>query len=118
MEHISSNPWGFPCGSAGKDSTYHADPGLIPGWGISSGGGNGNPLQYFCLGIPWTEEPAGLQCVGWPRVGHDCVTPLFPQTLPPVTLSRGWELVTHLWIFALLSALLPEVTVHSWRLLS
>ena len=25
------------------------DVGSIPGSGISSGGGNGNPLQYFCL---------------------------------------------------------------------
>ena len=21
--------------------------------------------------IPWTEEPGGLQSIGWPRVGHD-----------------------------------------------
>ena len=21
--------------------------------------------------IPWTEEPSGLQSLGWPRVGHD-----------------------------------------------
>jgi len=21
--------------------------------------------------IPWTEEPGGLQCMGWQRVGHD-----------------------------------------------
>ena len=26
--------------------------GLIPGWGRSSGGENGNPLQYFCLENP------------------------------------------------------------------
>ena len=25
------------------------NPGLIPGSGGSPGGGNGNPLQYFCL---------------------------------------------------------------------
>ena len=25
------------------------------------GEGNGNPLQYSCLEIPWTEEPGGLQ---------------------------------------------------------
>ena len=25
------------------------DSGLIPGWGRSPGGGNGNPLQYSCL---------------------------------------------------------------------
>ena len=24
----------------------------IPGWGRSPGGGNGNPLQYSCLGNP------------------------------------------------------------------
>ena len=26
------------------------DVGLIPGWGRSPGEGNGNPLQYSCLG--------------------------------------------------------------------
>ena len=26
------------------------DAGLIPGWGSSPGGGNGNPLQHSCLG--------------------------------------------------------------------
>ena len=29
-----------------------ADPGLIPGSGRSSGGGNDNPLQYSCLENP------------------------------------------------------------------
>ena len=28
------------------------DPGSIPGWGRSLGGGHGNPLQYSCLGNP------------------------------------------------------------------
>ena len=28
------------------------DPGSIPGWGRSPGGGNGNPLQYSCLENP------------------------------------------------------------------
>ena len=28
------------------------DEGLIPGSGRSPGGGNGNPLQYFCLENP------------------------------------------------------------------
>ena len=28
------------------------DPGSIPGWGRSFGGGNGYPLQYSCLENP------------------------------------------------------------------
>ena len=40
------------------------DTGLISGLGRSSDGGNGNPLQYFCGIIPWTEEPGGLQSIG------------------------------------------------------
>ena len=38
--------------------------GLIPGLGRSPGEGNGNLLQYACLGIPGTEEPGGLQSMG------------------------------------------------------
>jgi len=38
---------GFPCGSAGKESTCNAgDPSLIPGSGRSPGEGIGYPLQY------------------------------------------------------------------------
>ena len=37
---------GFPCGSAGKESTCNAgDPGSIPGLGRSPGKGKGYPLQ-------------------------------------------------------------------------
>ena len=36
------------------------DVGSIPALGRSSGGGNGNPL-------PWTEEPGGLEPMGWQR---------------------------------------------------
>ena len=36
------------------------DAGVIPESGRSLGGGNGNPLQYFCLENPMTEEPGGL----------------------------------------------------------
>ena len=35
------------------------DMGLIPRLGRSSGGGNGNPLQYSCLGNPIDRSPAG-----------------------------------------------------------
>ena len=36
----------------------------IPESGRSPGEGNGNPLQYSCLEIPWTEEPDRLQSMG------------------------------------------------------
>ena len=36
-----------------KVSAYNVgDPGLIPGSGISLGGGHGNPLKYSCLENP------------------------------------------------------------------
>ena len=43
----------FPGGSEGRESAYNAgDLGSIPGSGRSPGGGNGNPLQHFCLENP------------------------------------------------------------------
>ena len=32
------------------------DAGFIPWLGRCLGEGSGNPLQYSCLGVPWTEE--------------------------------------------------------------
>ena len=44
---------GFPCGSAGKESTCNAgDLGSISGLGRSPGEGNSYPLQYSCLKNP------------------------------------------------------------------
>ena len=41
---------GFPCGSAGKESTCNVgDLGSIPGLGRSPGEGKGYPLQYSGL---------------------------------------------------------------------
>ena len=43
----------FPGGSNGKASAYNAgNLGSIPRLQRSSGEGNGNPLQYFCLEKP------------------------------------------------------------------
>ena len=50
---IQINPVGFPGSSDSKELACSAgDPALIPGWGRSSGEGNGNPLQYSCLENP------------------------------------------------------------------
>ena len=55
----------LPGGLEGKASACNAgDPGLIPGLGRSPAEGNGNPLQYSCWEIPWTEEPGRLQPPG------------------------------------------------------
>ena len=47
---------GFPGGSAVKNPPASAgdagEVGSIPGLGRSPGEGNGNPLQYSCLGNP------------------------------------------------------------------
>ena len=37
------------------------DANSTPGLGRSPGGGQGNPLQFSCLEIPWTEESGRLQ---------------------------------------------------------
>ena len=44
---------GFPGGSVVKNPAASVgDTGLIPGWGRSPGGGNGNPLYCSCLENP------------------------------------------------------------------
>ena len=47
------------------------DAGSIPGLGRSRGEGNGNPLQFSCLKIPWTGSLVGYSLWGSQRVRHD-----------------------------------------------
>ena len=51
---------GFPGGTVVKNLPANAgdigDAGSIPGLGRSLGGGNGNSLQYSCLGNPMDRE--------------------------------------------------------------
>ena len=69
---LALNMHDFPGGSDGKMSAYGTgDPGSIPGLGRSSGEGNGNPLQYFCLENPMDAKCGRLQFMGSQRVGHD-----------------------------------------------
>ena len=56
--------WGFPGGSVVKKRPANAgDAGLMPGLGRYLGEGNGNPLQYSCLGNPMVRE-------GWKAIVH------------------------------------------------
>ena len=50
---VKCTGFGIPGGSVVKNLPANAgDAGLIPESGRSPGGGNGNPLQYSCLGNP------------------------------------------------------------------
>jgi len=65
-ENLRAYIQGFPGGSGDKESACNAgDPGLIPGLGRSPGEGNGNLLQYSCLGNPmdrgaWQAKVQGV----------------------------------------------------------
>ena len=63
---------GFPGGSVVKNLPANArDMGSVPGSGKSPGEGNGNPLQYSCLGNLKSEKSGGLQSRELQSVGHD-----------------------------------------------
>ena len=49
-----------------------------PGSGRSPGGGNGNPLQYSCLGNSMDRGAWRATVHGVARVGHDLVTKPLP----------------------------------------
>ena len=60
---------GFPGGTSGKEPTCQCGRckrcgSSVPGSGRSPREGYGNPLQYSCWRIPWTEEPGRLQSIG------------------------------------------------------
>ena len=62
---------GFPVGLVGKESAYN-----------TGDLGQEDPLKkemathssILAWKIAWTEEPGGLQSMGWQRVGHDFAT--------------------------------------------
>ena len=62
--------WGFPGASAVKNVPAKAgdteDVGLIPGSGRCPGEGNGNPLQYSCLG----KSHGQRSLAGYSPLGH------------------------------------------------
>ena len=75
---LTISAMGFAGSSDSEESACNAgDPVLIPGLGRTPGEGNGNPLQYSGLEVPWTEEPGGLQSMELQRVGHNRVPNTF-----------------------------------------
>ena len=65
--------WGFPCGSAGKESACNSgDLGSIPGLGRSPGEGKGYPLQYTGHGVysPWGHKESDM--IEWLSLECNC----------------------------------------------
>ena len=60
-------------------SANSGDPGSIPGSGRSPGGGNGNPLQYSCLGNPSDRRAWQATVHGVTRVRRDLSMHAKPQ---------------------------------------
>ena len=63
---------GFPDGSVVKNPPANAgdtgDKSSVPGLGRSPGKEMATHSSIFALKIPWTEEPGGLQSMGFQRV--------------------------------------------------
>ena len=72
----TSESWGFPGGSDGKESACNVGyPGSIPGSGWSPGEGHGKThFSILAWRISWTEEHGGLQPLGSQIIGHDWET--------------------------------------------
>ena len=84
---------GFPGGSEVKASACNeGNPGLIPGLGKSPGEGNGNPLQYSCLGNPMDEG------AWWPTVHR---------------IAKSWTRLSDFTIFIQVPFTLTEYNVFT-----
>ena len=91
---------GFPGGCACHEGDT-GDEGLIPGSGRSSGGGNGNPLQYCCLENPmdrrvWWATVYGVEkSQTWlKRLGKESILILFLHSLFSLPFSPNQDLVS------------------------
>ena len=78
MEFKSGNTFfalGFPGGPEVKNPPADAgNLGSVPELGISSGRGNGNPLQYSCVGNPMDRGAWHATVHGVIRVLHELAT--------------------------------------------
>ena len=63
---------------------------LIPGLGRSTGGGNGNPLQYSCLENHMDRGVWGLQSTGPQRARHYW-SELAAQTATTPSIENNWK---------------------------
>ena len=108
---------GLPCWLSGKESACKSgDSDLIPGLERSPGEGNGNPLQYSCLGNP-TDRGARQSTVhGVEKESrHDLVTEQQQMDPPQSSLCITWDFTRNIGSlapFQMLSNLLRRPFVH------
>ena len=90
---IYADPISFPRWLSGKESSCSAGVSRDESWSL----GWEDPLEegmtiyssILVWRILWTEEPGGLQSMGWPRVKHDWNDSA--RTRMPVTSREGLE---------------------------
>ena len=111
---------GFPSGSVVKNPPANAgDIGPIPEWGRAPWEGNGNPLQYSCLGNPMEWRASRAIVCEVPkcevkRIWHDLITKQQQRSsLEQTYQSDGWEVEGQLswaWIWGLRSCMAWEAS--------
>ena len=88
--------------------------GSTPESGRSPGGGNGNPLQYFCLQNPMDRRACWLQTMGSQGVGHNWsdLAHIITNENNPCYSEYYGNLVCFLWWFKHISG---SEHVHFWN---
>ena len=99
--------------SYSKESAYNAgDLGSIPGSERSPGGGNGNPLQYSCLGNPMDRGPWWATVHGVVTVRHywatNTHTHIVIYNVVLISDVQQRDLVIHIHIPILFQILFPN----------
>ena len=96
------------------------DLGSIPELGRFTEEGNGNPLQYSCLGNPMDKEPGGLQSMGaqesdmtkLPNDLNSRYSDIFPKRRCISVCSRStFILLITILIFMNLNNILPYLSL-------
>ena len=88
---------GLSGGSVVKNPPANAeDLGSIPGSGRSPGEGNGNPLQYSCLGNPMDKEAWGYS--QWGSTESDTTEQLNNNTAPETDFLMLGTLFLHYFV--------------------
>ena len=95
--------WSTSMVSTGASQVFNeGDPGLIPGSVRSPAGEMATHSNIIAWRIPWTEEPIGLQLIGFERAEHDWATehkhgPYTPDACSTHPPKRSPDIANHPW---------------------